>query len=61
MTEKTTHLKYFGIGKILLFLRHVRKLIVIMVVFGLVSSVTDIILPWTVSWGLGPLIPCLPF
>ena len=45
MTEKTTHLKYFGIGKILLFLRHVRKLIVIMVVFGLVSSVTDIILP----------------
>ena len=45
MTEKTTHLKYFGIGKILPFLRHVRKLIVIMVVFGLVSSVTDIILP----------------
>ena len=45
MREKTTHLKYFGIGKILPFLRHVRKLIVIMVVFGLVSSVTDIILP----------------
>lgn len=43
--EKTTHLKYFGIGKILPFLRKVRKLIFIMVFFGLIGSLTDIILP----------------
>ena len=45
MTEKTAHLKFFGIGKILPFLIHVRKQIAIMVAFGLVSSLTDIILP----------------
>ena len=43
--EKNTHLKYFGIGKILPYLRKVKKLIFIMMFFGLVGSLTDIILP----------------
>ena len=43
--EKTTHSKFFGIGKILPYLANVKKTIVIMVIFGLVGSVTDIILP----------------
>ena len=43
--EKTKHLKFFGIGRILPYLKHVRKLIVIMVIFGLLGSVTDIVLP----------------
>ena len=43
--QKTKHLKYFGIGKILPFLRPVRNLIFIMVFFGLMGSLTDIILP----------------
>lgn len=46
MTEpKTAHLKYFGIGKILPFLRAVRGKIFLMVFLGLVSSLTDILLP----------------
>ena len=43
--QKTTHLKFFGIGKILPFLKKVRYLILIMVFFGLTGSATDIILP----------------
>ncbi len=43
--QKTTHLKFFGIGKILPFLRKVQKQIWIMVFFGLMGSLTDIILP----------------
>ena len=43
--QKSTHLKYFGIGKILPFLRSVRGMIFSMVFFGLVGSLTDIILP----------------
>lgn len=43
--EKTKHLKFFGIGKVLPFLKRVRKLILIMVIFGLLGSLTDIILP----------------
>ena len=43
--QKTTHLKYFGIGRILPFLRTVRGKIFIMVFFGLVGSMVDIILP----------------
>ncbi len=46
MTEqKPTHLKFFGIGKILPFLRSVRGKLFLMVFFGLVGSLTDIILP----------------
>jgi len=43
--QKSTHLKFFGIGRILPFLRAVRGQIGIMILFGLVGSVTDIILP----------------
>ena len=43
--QKTKHLKYFGIGKILPFLRPVGKLTFIMIFFGLMGSLTDIILP----------------
>ncbi len=42
---KTKHLKFFGIGRILPFLKHVKSMIFIMVFFGLLGSVTDIILP----------------
>ena len=43
--EKTKHLKFFGIGRILPFLRKVRKLIFVMILFGLIGSLTDIIIP----------------
>ncbi len=45
MEENSTHLKYFGIGRILPFLRSVRGKIFVMVFFGLTGSLTDIILP----------------
>ena len=45
MEEKRTHLKYFGIGKILPFLRSVRGKLFVMIFFGLLGSLTDIILP----------------
>lgn len=45
MKAKQTHLKYFGIGKILTHLTGIRKSILIMVFFGLVGSATDIIIP----------------
>ena len=43
--QKTTHLKFFGIGRILPFLKKVKNLIFLMVFFGLTGSLTDIILP----------------
>ena len=43
--QKTTHLKYFGISRILPFLKNVRNKILIMVFFGLMGSATDVILP----------------
>ena len=45
MEEKTKHLKFFGIGRILPYLKQVRKLIFVMIFFGLAGSATDIILP----------------
>jgi len=44
-TENTTHLKYFGIGKVLPFLHPVRKAILIMVICGFGTSLVDIALP----------------
>ncbi len=44
-TSKTTHLKFFGIGRILPFLKPVKNQIFIMIFFGLMGSVTDIIIP----------------
>ncbi len=43
--EKTKHLKYFGIPKIMPFLGHVKKAILGMVLLALLSSCVDIILP----------------
>ena len=43
--KKTTHLKFFGIGKVLPFLKRVKKPLLIMILFGLAGSATDIILP----------------
>ena len=45
MEEKTKHLKFFGIGRILPFLKPLRGLISVMIIFGLLGSATDIILP----------------
>ena len=43
--QKTRHLKFFGIGKILPYLKKVRKPIFTMVIFGLLGSAADIIIP----------------
>ena len=43
--QKTKHLKFFGIGKILPYMKEVRKLTLIMVIFGLLGSVADIVIP----------------
>ena len=43
--QKTTRLKFFGIGKILPYMKEVRKLTLIMVIFGLLGSVADIVIP----------------
>ena len=56
MKEKTTHLKFFGIGKILPFLKKVRGMILCMVVLGLVSSGVDIILPMFQRYALNHFI-----
>ena len=46
MKEQTTkHLKFFGIGKILPYLRKVRNQLAIMIFCGLCGSLVDIILP----------------
>lgn len=54
--ETKTHLKYFGIGKILPFLTEVRKLIAIMVILGLFTSVIDILLPQFQKYALDHFI-----
>ena len=43
--EKQTHLKFFGIGRLLPFLGHVKWMLLSMVLLGLVSSGVDILLP----------------
>ena len=43
--NQTKHLKFFGIGKILPFLKKFRKQIAIMIFCGLCGSAVDIILP----------------
>jgi len=65
--EKTTHLKYFGIGLIVPYLRKVKNQIFIMVFFGLMGSLTDIILPLFQRYaldhfvGLGIFDTIIPF
>ena len=43
--QSIKHLKFFGIGRILPFLKSVKKEILLMVLFGLAGSATDIIIP----------------
>ncbi len=43
--NKTTHLKFFGIGRILPFMKPLKNQIFLMVFFGLMGSVTDIVIP----------------
>ena len=45
MKEKSNHLKFFGIGKVLPFLKKVRGMILCMVILGLISSGVDVIMP----------------
>ncbi len=65
--EKQKHLPFFGIGKILPFLARVKKLLFIMIFFGLVGSAVDIILPLFQRYalshfiGLGVFDTLLPF
>lgn len=54
--ETKTHLRFFGIGKILPFLTEVRKLIAVMVTLGLFSSVLDILLPQFQKYALDHFI-----
>ena len=44
-TKERKHLPFFGIGRLLPYLGHVKKLTLIMVVGGLISSVVDVVLP----------------
>ena len=66
-TEKTKPLKFFGIGRILPFLRKVRKLIFVMILFGFIGSLTDIIIPLFQRYaldhfiGLGTFDTIVPF
>ena len=65
--QKTKHLKFFGIGRIIPYLPKVQKLIAAMVFFGLAGSVTDIILPLFQRYaldhfvGLGVFDTVVPF
>ena len=65
--QKTTRLKYFGIPRILPYLASLKKLIFGMVLFGLLGSVADIVLPLFQRYaldhfvGLGIMDTILPF
>ena len=43
--EKTTHLPFFGIGRLLPFLGGVKKILLVMVILALSSSAMDVIMP----------------
>ena len=45
METKTKHLKFFGIGKILPFLHHVKWQILMMVTLAFISSLVDVTIP----------------
>ena len=49
-------MKFFGIGRVLPFMKHVRKLVVIMMIFGLTGSLTDIIIPLFQQYALDNFI-----
>ena len=67
METKTKHIKFFGIGKILPFLTHVRWQILMMVTLALISSAVDITIPQFQRYaldtfvGTGSMDTLLPF
>ena len=56
METKTKHLKYFGIDKILPFLKKFRRQILSMVVFALISSLVDITIPQFQKYALDTFV-----
>ena len=67
MKDKQTHLKFFGIGRVIPFLGGVKKLMLVMITLALISSATDILLPLYQRYaldlfiGLGILDTVIPF
>ena len=67
MKNKTTHLRYFGIPRILPFLTKFRRTILAMVLFALISSIVDITIPQFQKYALdtfvgkGSLRTLIPF
>ena len=67
MDNKTTHLKFFGIGRILPFLKPVRWQILCMVTLAFISSLVDITIPQFQKYALdtfvgkGTMATILPF
>ncbi|MBQ3503200.1 MAG: ABC transporter ATP-binding protein [Oscillospiraceae bacterium] len=67
MEEKTKHLKFFGIGKILPFLKSVRWQILMMVILAFISSLVDVTIPQFQRYALdtfvgkGTMATIIPF
>ena len=67
MKDKTTHLKFFGIGRILPFLKAVRWQILCMVTLAFISSLVDITIPQFQKYaldsfvGTGSMATIVPF
>jgi len=67
MKTKQKHLKFFGIGKILPFLKHVRGQILMMVTLAFISSLVDVTIPQFQRYaldhfvGLGAMDTIVPF
>ena len=67
METNKKHLKFFGIGKILPFLKHVRGQILMMVILAFISSIIDVVIPLFQRYaldhfvGLGVMDTIVPF
>ena len=67
METKQNRLKFFGIGKILPFLKHVRGQILLMVTLAFISSIIDVVIPLFQRYaldhfvGLGVMDTIVPF
>ena len=56
MERKTTKLRFFGVDRILPYLTHVRWQILFIVIFGLISSVMDIVIPQFQKYALDTFV-----
>ena len=56
MERKTTKLRFFGVDRILPYLTHVRWQILSIVIFGLISSVMDIVIPQFQKYALDTFV-----